>query len=108
MTRLKSSDIASIGYDWRAWEENLKSLTGLGLAGLCASALDIKPDRAQELLRAQTVAVVPDLSGEGLIEGFGSALAKTALRLGSKALIASPAPSGFVEARELGATITLS
>ncbi|MDR2455681.1 MAG: NAD(P)-binding protein, partial [Deltaproteobacteria bacterium] len=50
----------------------------------------------------------PDPTGEGLIEGFAEALAKTARHLGAQTLISCPAPAGFAEAREHGATMTLS
>jgi pyrrolysine biosynthesis protein PylD len=108
MFRLTPADVLPVGGDWKTFEDALGRLTGQDLAGLCASALDIESGRARDLLSSQTVVVVPDPGGGGIIEGFGEALASTAAHLGAKSFLASPAPGGFADARSMGATITLS
>jgi pyrrolysine biosynthesis protein PylD len=108
MTRLTEADVSELLNGWSALPARLAALTGLDLAGLAASALDLPRGAAAELLEAQKVAVVPDNSGGGLIEGFGQALVLIAGRLGAGAFLTAPGPAGFVAARAAGATMTLS
>jgi pyrrolysine biosynthesis protein PylD len=108
MTRLVSSDVAAIGTDWGAFESALRRLAGVDLIGLCASALGVSPDLARRVLSSLTVAVVPDPSGEGVIEGFSESLVRIALHLGAQARLVAPGQAGFAEARLEGAALTLS
>lgn len=107
MTRLIAADVASIGLDWPSFDEELRNLTGGDLFDLCASALEIDLFNTIMTLSRYTVGIVPDPSGEGIIEGFGQALARTANHLGCEAFITAPAPAGFNEVRERGSMVTL-
>jgi pyrrolysine biosynthesis protein PylD len=106
VTRLTAADVAGVGADWPAFEARLRDLTGTGLLGLAASTLDLPPGPAASAMSDQLVAVVPDDSGGGLIEGFGEALAETARHLGARAFLT--APGDFAAARSGRATMTLS
>ncbi|MDR1656209.1 MAG: 3-methylornithyl-N6-L-lysine dehydrogenase PylD [Deltaproteobacteria bacterium] len=109
MTRLTSSDISFIGGDWSSFDRQLFELTGLDLVKLAACSLDIDNEQAAFFLSGQTVAAVPDPSGDGLIEGFAESLAAIALKMGvNKALVTAPKPSGLREAAALGATIVIT
>ncbi|MDR3204843.1 MAG: 3-methylornithyl-N6-L-lysine dehydrogenase PylD [Deltaproteobacteria bacterium] len=110
MTRLTPSDIGFLALESSLMElENyLLSLTGVNFIALAAKALDKPLGPSKEILARQLVAVVPDTSGEGLIEGFSQALASICALLGTHSFIAAPDALGFKEAKERGASLTLS
>jgi pyrrolysine biosynthesis protein PylD len=108
MTRLVSQDITGLENSWPVFDQTLFSLTGLDLADLAGLTLNLALGEAKTLLARQTVAVVPDTTGEGVILGFCETLISIAEHLGAKAFKTSPNEKGFKEALDLGATITLS
>ncbi|MDR2301860.1 MAG: hypothetical protein LBF38_07470 [Deltaproteobacteria bacterium] len=108
MTRLVPTDIAELGLDWTGFEATLFDLTGQSLLALAAQALDQDPNAAQKALLKKTVAIVPDSSGEGIIEGFSEALKRIARRLGCQAFITVPNAPGLIEAQNHGADFILS
>ena len=108
MTRLLPTDIADLGFNWPEFAQNLLDLTGLDLLSLAAEALDLPPEEAGGKLAGKLVAVVPDTSGDGIIEGFSETLVRVAERLGCRARVTGPDAGGFEEAKNWGADFILS
>jgi pyrrolysine biosynthesis protein PylD len=108
MTRLIPADIAELGLDWKPFDQLLFELTGSSLLSLAAGSLGVTGETAESCLAGKTVAVVPDTSGEGLIEGFSEALVRIARRLGCQAFITVPDSKGLTEAQDRGADFVLT
>jgi len=108
MTRLKSEDIRDIGDDWVAYEAELQTITGRGLAGVAAHAAGIDTAAAAERLAALAVWAVPMTCGQGVIGGFSRAVARIAGHLGCRAHCAAQSDAaGLAEAFENGADLIL-
>ncbi|MDR2367321.1 MAG: 3-methylornithyl-N6-L-lysine dehydrogenase PylD [Deltaproteobacteria bacterium] len=108
MTRLVPKDIAKLGLNWSNFDRSLFNLTGQSLLSLAAQALDLKTDLAQQALANKSLAIVPNSSGEGLIEGFSEALKRIAQRLGCQAFITAPDALGLKQAQSRQADLLLT
>ncbi|MDR0621459.1 MAG: hypothetical protein LBJ61_06255 [Deltaproteobacteria bacterium] len=116
MTRLLPKDIANLGLNWPEFDQNLLDLTGLDLFSLAAEALDLLPEDAPDHLAGQLAgqlagkltAVIPDTSGDGIIEGFSETLVRVAERLGCRARMTGPDAGGWEEAKNWGADFILT
>jgi pyrrolysine biosynthesis protein PylD len=108
MTRLLPTDISDLGLNWSGFDSELLELTGLPLLDLAAGALGLSSGQAKALLAGKLTAVVPDTSGDGLIEGFSQALLRISEHLGTKAVIAAPDAQGLAQARSMGADFVLT
>jgi pyrrolysine biosynthesis protein PylD len=100
--------VAHIPLSWAEHERRLTALIQTDLTGLAGSVFGLERAQAADILAGQTVAVVPDTSGEGRIEGFTEALVFIARRLGAEAFATIPDLAGFKEAKERRATIALT
>ncbi|MDR3135725.1 MAG: hypothetical protein LBU69_06500, partial [Deltaproteobacteria bacterium] len=108
MTRLIPSDISALALNWAELERRLIDLAGLGFLGLAGETLGLSLPEAQRLLGGKKVAVIPNTSGEGLIEGFSQGLQRIANGLGCEAIVTSPDLQGHLEAREFQSELILT
>lgn len=104
MTRLRTGDLAGIGARLDDHDRQLRSLTGLTLAGLARRAAGCP----QAALRATAFCVVPIASGRGIIPGFCEAVRDVLVHIGARAHVAPrPDRQGLAYARGLGNTVVL-
>jgi pyrrolysine biosynthesis protein PylD len=109
VTRLVSTDIASIPEQLLDYEQQLRSRIGCGLLGLAGLAVSLEERPLAERLKGTIVAVVPMDSGLGVIEGFAAALQAIAAHLGFTAFVTRHSDvGGLAEAYARDAGILLA
>ena len=109
MTRLTTADIADIGPGLARYDRRLRVSTGRSLAGIACHAAGLAEESFVSLRRGVRVAVVPLTCGQGVIDGFSSAVAAIADHLGFESLVTQATDAGgLAEACERGAEILLS
>jgi pyrrolysine biosynthesis protein PylD len=108
VTRLTEGDVRGLIADLLVWEQGLRRLTGLGLAGLAERACDADAGAAAQLLGAR-IGVVPISAGLGYIPGFTQCVAAILSHLGGDAFV-TPRPDvlGWQHAAEHGAEIVFA
>lgn len=105
MTRLRTTDVAGMATRLAGYERQVRSATGLTLAGLARRAAGCGRARpAAEL----SFCVVPISSGKGIIPGFCRAVRDILNHVGFKASVAPCADrEGLAYARGLGNTVVM-
>jgi len=108
VTRLKSSDIADIPFNFNAYDDELKSKTGHALRQLAGKAVGIDETAADTIITDCRVCVIPTTCGQGIIGGFSETVSKIAIHLGfrSKITLATDV-AGLAEAMEKQTDIVL-
>jgi pyrrolysine biosynthesis protein PylD len=109
MTRLTEDDIYWLPDGVAGLDERLARVTGLGLAGIAARALDLEPDEAAELLGGAPVAALPISAGQGFISRFSESVASICRHVGCDAWVAPhPDIAGLADAAEAGARLVFA
>ncbi len=109
MTRLTTADIADIGLAIARYDRRLRTSTGRTLAGIACHAAGLSEESFISLRRGVRVSVVPLTCGQGIIGGFGAAVAAIAGHLGFECRVTQATDAGgLAEACESGTDILLS
>ncbi len=109
MTRLTTGDVIGIGADLDAHDRRLRESTGTTLAGIACHAAGLSAETFASLRKGVRVAVIPLTCGQGVIGGFGRAVAAIAAHLGFDAFVTAASDAGgLAEACERRAHILLS
>lgn len=100
MTRLTSADVQPLLGSLDAYDQQLKAVTGLDLAGLSLEAAGLPVDEVHRCgLAALHLAVVPITSGLGLIGGFARSVCAILDLLGCQAFVTNATDvAGLAEA----------
>ena len=83
MTRLTTDDLKQGPLDLKAYDQRLKTITGLGLLELALEATDMTLEQYKFRAAALSwVAVIPFTTGQGIISGFSEKVAEVGCFLG--------------------------
>lgn len=108
MTRLKTEDIKDISTRLKQYDKELIQKTGRSLQGIASYSIGIEEKEFQILARSIPVAVVPILSGQGVITGFSSAVREILRHIGFNTFVTDMSDvAGIAEAVEKGSGIIM-
>lgn len=106
MTRLTSGDLRFMEDDLARYDAELVRKTGLDLRQIACRAGGMDEAEARRLLASTTAGIIPVTSGEGIIEGFGEAVAHIASHIGASSFVTAAADvGGLAEAVGRGADV---
>lgn len=108
MTRLRTEDIKDISTQLKKYDKELIRKTGRTLRGIASYILGIKEEEFQLLASAIPIAVVPILSGQGVITGFSNTVRDIVSHIGFNAFVTDASDvAGIAEAAEKGGEIIM-
>lgn len=108
MTRLTVNDIQNIPAELKAYDDTLKGLTGLNLAGIACRAYGLERSQFTDAASRTRVGVLPVTWGQGIIPGFSETVAAIAQHLGFTALVTHETNvAGLSEAAEKCADVIM-
>ncbi len=108
MTRLTVNDIKDLTAQLLLYDTLLQLQTGTTLQGIACYALGITSQQLQVCIPSTLIAVVPIMSGQGVIGGFSSTVAAIVQHIGFKSFVTrEPDVAGLAEAVEAGAAIVM-
>ena len=108
MTRLRSNDINRVAADLIHYEAQLIERTGYSLRAIACRAGGIEEAQIMGSLTDLRTAVIPITGGEGIIGGFGDAVAGILLHMGSGAFVTRKTDvAGIAEAFEKKADVMM-
>ena len=108
MTRLQSNDINRVAADLSHYDAQLVERTGYSLRAIACRAGGIEEAQITGLLADLRTAVIPITGGEGIIGGFGDAVAGILLHISSGAFVTHKTDvAGIAEAFEKKADVMM-